>query len=70
MPINNPLMKKRRAHFSFAIWAMQQPSPPTIAQIVALTGVSSNTAGAWRTDWLAARAPVPYVEDQHGNAHR
>lgn len=46
----------RYAHFLFAVWATTQDEVPSIATIMALTGLHYNSAQQWRTDWLKARA--------------
>lgn len=45
----------RRAHFAFALWAIQQQSVPRAREIALLTGLSYESARAWRNDWIDAR---------------
>lgn len=61
-------MKERRAHFAFALWAMQQPTPPTVAQVQSLTGLSYESARKWRMDWCAALSPAEQLEAPRGHA--
>jgi glycerol uptake facilitator-like aquaporin len=67
MSIGNRTLKERRSHFAFALWAIQQPKPPTVAAIQALTGLSYNSARQWRRDWCAALAPKPPAEVNHAH---
>lgn len=59
-------MKERRAHFEFALWAVQQPKPPTVAEVRALTGLSYESARHWKNDWCAALSPATRLEKPHG----
>lgn len=61
-------LKERRAHFAFALWAVVQPKPPTVAQVQALTGLSYESARLWRNDWCAALAPNQQLEASHARA--
>lgn len=63
-------LKERRAHFAFALWAVRQPKPPTTAEVMALTGLSYESARRWHNDWCAQLSPVTRLELQHGHAHQ
>lgn len=63
-------MKERRAHFAFALWAVQQPLPPTVAQVRDLTGLSYESARRWRNDWCAALSPATQQDTPHGHTDR
>jgi len=62
MTIGNRSLKERRSHFAFALWAIKQPKPPTVAAIQDKTGLSYNSARQWRRDWCAALAPAQPTE--------
>lgn len=61
-------LNARRAHFAFALWAIHQPATPKVRDIVALTGLSYESARKWRIDWIEQRGKTLLrPEDDHAN---